>query len=417
MCAARLVALALMLGAAASCAPQPRQACTAGPDGAPLADRGIGGTGIDGAGTGVDHGPSRQADRGIGGTGVVGVVTGFGSVCVDGLEIGIAGARIDVDGAPATPAVLRAGQVVAVRAWGDMLAAETVTVRHAVIGPVDFVSDEALVVAGQSVVTRSLDFPPRHRPRPGEWIAVSGLPRPDGRISGTRIDPAPSGLLLVRGRALRDGDRLRVGALPIPSGEIAAGAFVVARGTAGPAGLIVGSVEPDPIAENPLHYFGPGVARLVLQAYMVAGPNGLSLAGGPTLPTVPGVAPVVGMPQVAVILSGPGFPAANLAAGLPSFGAASAGLTSVTPASGGLPASVTGPPGGLPGGAPQIVGLGIFGAAGIAGLPFPGSPGGGGALSGASPTGLSPRGGLVQPTPPLHGLIHGLPGFGPAMHR
>jgi hypothetical protein len=55
--------------------------CQIGPDDGPaVADRGIGGTGI-------DDNAIQTADRGIGGTGIVGVITGFSSVCVDGLEV------------------------------------------------------------------------------------------------------------------------------------------------------------------------------------------------------------------------------------------------------------------------------------------------------------------------------------------
>ena len=286
------------------------------------------------------------------------MITGFGSVCLDGLEITLQSARIDIDGAPASAQALRAGQFVAIRATGETaLSAETVSIRRQVVGPVESVSDEMIEVAGQSVVTRAVEQPELAHVRPGTWIAVSGLPRPDGRIAATRIDRiAEAGDVLVRGPAVADGGHLRVGRLPIPSGMITAGAFVMARGTAGPDGLTVTSVEPDLLADDPGRYFGPGITRVVLQAFITPGPGMLSLVGGPTVSAAPGVAPLPGVPQVAVI----------------------------QPALGGLP---------------QAVGIGLPGAGGIPGLPgsagaaHPGVP---------IPLGPSPLPGPALPSPVLH---------------
>jgi hypothetical protein len=363
-----LTTLTAAAGIAASCATTPTPfACRAGPDGAqPVADRGIGGTGAQAA-------PPRTADRGIGGTGIVGVVTGFGSICVNGLEVALDDrSRIDIDSTPASAGALRAGQVVALHAADDPeLSAESVSVRHAVIGPVQSVSDDALTVAGQVVVTRSVTWPHPAPLKPGDWVAVSGLPRPDGRISGTRIDPAPPGPLLVRGPAQRDGDAMRVGALPIPASSIAAGKFVTVRGAVDGGIMSIASVASDPVANDPVGYFGPATTRFVLQGFVTIGPNGLSLTGGPAVPVAAGVSPVGGVPEVVV---------------LQRFGA----------------------------GLPQAIGIGPFGAGGIGGLPAsnPGSavgplqPGG----AGLAPSLPSPPGfGLRPPGPgifPGPGGIH-----------
>ncbi len=96
---------------------QPGSVCHVGPDGgpvggpAPVAERGIGGTGapvsmvmtagqtVVPAAAGQAAKGDAMADRGIGGTGIIGVVTGFASICVNGLEVQYDNTvPVDIDG-------------------------------------------------------------------------------------------------------------------------------------------------------------------------------------------------------------------------------------------------------------------------------------------------------------------------------
>ena len=191
----------LLLALLASCAPPPTLPGPPPPLPAPEAERGIGGTG---APNGAPNG-TFEAERGIGGTGIIGVITGFGSIFVDGLEVRYGtGTEVSVDDANATPAALREGQVVAVSAVGptSALVAESISVVHEVAGPVEAVEDGGRMVrvAGQEVVIPAAipDQVGGGLAR-GDWVAVSGLQRPDGAIVATRIDPSPAGLVRVRG--------------------------------------------------------------------------------------------------------------------------------------------------------------------------------------------------------------------------
>jgi Domain of unknown function (DUF5666) len=161
-----------------------------------MADRGIGGTGS----------PDRRlADKGIGGTGIIGVVTGLGSVCVNGFEVSYDPAiQVSVDGRPDSAGVLRVGQLAAIEAAGpeDGLTARRLSIRHEVTGPVEASSDgaTALRVAGQSVsVPANVQGDPLVSP--GEWVAVSGLRSPAGRVLATRLDVRPPGRALIHGSA------------------------------------------------------------------------------------------------------------------------------------------------------------------------------------------------------------------------
>ncbi len=271
----------LVLGFLVSCAPVL----------IPIADRGIGGTGSPAAGV-----PLATADRGIGGTGIVGVITGFGSIFVDGFEVGYnAATTVDIDGTPASTAALRTGQVVAIDAAGPATAleAESVAVRHEVAGPVQAVSDNGRVVevAGQSV---ALEGPlgAGAALRPGAWVAVSGLRRPDGSIDATRIDPSPPGFVRVRGRLVEGPGGLGIGALPVvpaPGISAAPGQFVTVSGRYAGGRLLAGSVAPDLVATDPFAHFGPHVGRVFVESYVSAAsgrlstPTGLDVRAAPSL--------------------------------------------------------------------------------------------------------------------------------------
>lgn len=316
---ARLLAFALLTASCASpdigyapAAAEPPPAdtgatvCKVGPDGGPvLGDRGIGGTGAaSGAvqtaergigGTGATAGGMRSADRGIGGTGIIGVITGFASVCLDGREVALDDAvPVLVDGERASATALRAGQLAVVEAAGTSTAlqARSVAVRHEVSGPVEAVAaDGALRVAGQRVAISGETW--GGVPRPGEWVAVSGLRRPDGVIAATRIDRrAPGGdLVTVHGPLVVGPDgTLRIGALEVqPAMGIpvaAPGQFVTAFGHYRDGSVLLAeSVTPDVLAEDPVAYFGRSVGVVVVEAYASVGGGRLRL--GRRLDAVP----------------------------------------------------------------------------------------------------------------------------------
>lgn len=253
--------------------------CRIGPDDGPvLADRGIGGTGI-----------SAEGDRGIGGTGstggtgILGVITGFASVCVNGLEVHTAPTlAVELEGVAASTAQLRAGQVVMVEAGGppEALRARRLAVRYEVIGPVEQQrGTEGLRVAGQE-----LRFTPEMRGgsawRIGDWVAVSGLRRPDGRIMATRIDRRDPGPVLVRGIVERDAQGLHIGALPFqPPLTLRPGAAVTVTGRFAAGRFVTESVSGDLLHTDPARAFGSSVERLVIDSYFTMTDGMLWLGG------------------------------------------------------------------------------------------------------------------------------------------
>jgi len=229
-----------------------------------VADRGIGGTGA----------PEVQtADRGIGGTGIIGVITGFASVCVAGKEVALPDTvPARMDGQPVPLDALRAGQFVAMEATGpaDSLQAQQITVRHAVVGPVEAAGSGTMMVAGQSVVLAGA-IGPATNAKPGDWVAVSGLREPDGVILATRVDPAPPGPVLVRGELVRIYGAARIGALTVllPDGsDIPSGFPVTVTGRLNGAVLVANSVTPDTAADSPSAYFGPDITSFVVESYV-----------------------------------------------------------------------------------------------------------------------------------------------------
>ena len=241
-------------------------ACHVGDDGArPMTDRGIGGTG--GA-------AARTADRGIGGTGIIGVITGFASVCVDGEEVALADhAAVEVDGASASLADLRAGQVVSLRATGrsGSLQTQAIAVMHLAIGPVAATSQGRMTVAGQLVLTMEAGGA-AIAAKPGEWVAVSGLRDPAGAIAATRIDPAPAGLVLLRGMLDREPGPAHIGTMPVrlpDDGKPPLMGSVTVAGRLRDGELVADSVMPDAAAEGPAELFGSGVENFIVEAYVV----------------------------------------------------------------------------------------------------------------------------------------------------
>jgi len=180
---------------------------------------GTGGTGFTGSGTG-GTGLRGDESSGTGGTGVFGTVTGFGSVCVNGLEIEYDDdTRIEQEGREITAEELHVGQVVHVRTRTQApMHARHIQVETALGGPVEQVDREGgrLVVMGQTIVLRPnarvFDGPGDPRDLSavsmGGRISVSGLRRPDGLVSASRIDRRPdSARDITTGPAIVVGDR------------------------------------------------------------------------------------------------------------------------------------------------------------------------------------------------------------------
>ena len=245
--------------------------CRIGPNGGrPVADRGIGGTGAPTIDT---------VDRGIGGTGIIGVITGFASVCVAGEEVSLpsdVSARIDED--PAQLDDLRAGQVVAIEAAGQSgaLQARRIVVRHVVIGPVQAIGPGTMTVAGQ-LVSLAGATGSAIAAKPGQWVAVSGWDTGGAMIAATRIDPAPTGRVLVRGELVRIYATARIGSLPVqlpPGSNLPAGFPVTVTGRLQGGVLIADSATMDVAAESPSAYFGPSVNNFIIEGAVAV------LAGG-----------------------------------------------------------------------------------------------------------------------------------------
>ena len=278
-----------------------------------LAERGIGGTG---AGGGVlapsSPQPAKPAgpDRGIGGTGasggilrtagvsttgstgIVGVITGFGSVCLDGLEVQYDPAQpVDTETGAASTAELRAGELAVVTADGDApaLFADSIAIRHEVIGPVESISVESVTadsisapdgrvmqVAGQSVLLHG--GLTGQAPAPGDWVAVSGLRDARGAIVATRLDrvdpAARQGVVLVHGRLVARDGVLRLGHLlvqPRAGVQVADGEFVAVTGLLDAHDTLdATSFLPDPLQADPATGFSASVSTLYVETYVDA---------------------------------------------------------------------------------------------------------------------------------------------------
>lgn len=172
-------------------------------------DRGIGGTGA------IPFSDGDGDDRGIGGTGVIGTIRKFGSVIVNGLEVGYgADVAVRIDGVPAAPADLRIGQVVRLVAGRTEsgLSTHQIDVSHEVVGPISTRNGRRMTVLGQTIYApaRSMRF------GVGQTIAVSGLRRNDGTIVASLIEPSVSNRARVAGPLdLSANGTPRIGALAL----------------------------------------------------------------------------------------------------------------------------------------------------------------------------------------------------------
>lgn len=239
------------------------------------------------------------ADRGIGGTGIVGVITAFGSVWVDGVEVEItADTAIDSDGRPVAAEELRLGQVAIIEASdaGAGLTASTVSIRHEVSGPVEAVEDggSLMIVAGQRVVLVGA-VPGDTGARRGDWVAVSGIRRPDGDIVASRIDKTLAGLVTVHGALAGSGSSLRIGRLGV-EGEVPAElSSVTVSGRYEGGVLIAEAVSPDLLVTDPAAHFSDDVDRILVETYVRPVDGSLELNGSVlAVGAGPGVRSIVG---------------------------------------------------------------------------------------------------------------------------
>ena len=258
------------------------------------ADRGIGGTGA-----------ANFADRGIGGTGataVFGAITAFGSVFVNGFEIENSRLReIEMDGQPAPIAVLRRGQVARVIARWDAggLEADSIAVEHAVIGPVEHVAPNVIVVAGQTV--RLLPGAEGALVAVGERVAVSGFRAANGDIRASRIDRAAGADTMVTGEPVRTGPGWQIGALQIVASDSAdwTGRRVRLRGRLVAVAAGVSRLVVEQVSAAPLLTLRVGLDHAVVQAIGLASGerirlgDGIDARNGAAIGTLPQSRPVI----------------------------------------------------------------------------------------------------------------------------
>jgi Domain of unknown function (DUF5666) len=290
-------------------------ACHFAPDGsAPavkgehLAERGIGGTGpISSPGTTAptptpSTNPTAPSGGGIGGTGVSGIVTGFGSICLDGLEVGLAtGLHVTADGSPTDAMRLRAGQRVALIASWESGQAVTaaIGIRHEVVGPIEAIQASQVIVAGQTVKL-ALGFWRAVPLQVGNWVAVSGLPMQNGVILATRMDAAEIGPVLIRGILQHGSSGTRIGSLPL-MGKIPmdSGTRVSISGHERAGTLVVDRAVPDLLETDPPAFFGPEARHFIIQSFIHRGGSAdISVSGVSAAPAMGPLGPV-GLPNAA----------------------------------------------------------------------------------------------------------------------
>lgn len=154
----------------------------------------LGSCGGDGGGDGVTPPPPTNVTT-------TGAITGFGSVYVNGIRYTTAGADIEIDGAKATQADLKVGQVVDIKGTMDDGSAKADVIRyhHNLEGPVTAIEGLTFVAMGQTVRVSSdtsLGEPITIDPdllvikglALGDVVEVSGLIEADGSIEATRVD-------------------------------------------------------------------------------------------------------------------------------------------------------------------------------------------------------------------------------------
>jgi hypothetical protein len=342
----------LLLLLLAGCATAPR-----------IADKGIGGTGLDLGGglvvqpdalradkgiggTGITGDDPALADKGIGGTGIVGTVTGFGSIFVNGIEAMLGRDTIvTIDGA-ASEAALSLGQIVRIEAegTGSVVQSRRIDIVHEVVGPVAGIATDgaSLVVLGQTVALPN----GLAAPKAGDWVAVSGLRRLDGTIVASRLDQAAAGAALVAGPVVRlASGASAIGALPLAGAgdALPPGRRAIVSGLAQNGTLAVARAALEPIVP-----FDGRFGLLSLETYvrlpsgtsqraildLVVRPGGLALRHA-TFPATQPALPPPAAPRPPAVTPAPASEAAPPASGNATRGPPAA--TSATSAPAPLP--------------------------------------------------------------------------------
>jgi hypothetical protein len=231
-------------------------------------DRGIGGTGV------VEE---PENDRGIGGTGVIGTIRRFGSIVVNGLRISYRpDVKVRVDGKPAGVSALKVGQVVRVIAArrSGHYSTKAIEVTSEVVGYVESVSHDHLIVLGQTVSIAGLAQPGHWEA--GEHVAVSGLRRPDGAIVASRIDRRAGGTARVAGPIIRLSNGLiKIGALTLIGVDPALiGRRAVLDGRLVAGGFLVTA------SQDELSLLRPYAERLSIETYVAGEGRKLALGSG-----------------------------------------------------------------------------------------------------------------------------------------
>ncbi len=230
-------------------------------------DQGIGGTG-------AAPKPPTSGDRGIGGTGVIGTIRRFGSIYVNDLRIAYPpSADVFIDGARVRASDMKIGHVVQTIATGADTALVTgrIDIASEVIGTVDKIVPNGLIILGQSVDLRGLrqrDF------KAGAFVAVFGQRRPNGVIVASLIEPRRPGRTKIAGPLAVDAaGRLSIGGLALRG---------VPSGLAGSRISVEGERQGDVYGvsrfRNLARPFGPEVGRVSIEGFLA--PAGGRLGSG-----------------------------------------------------------------------------------------------------------------------------------------
>jgi hypothetical protein len=256
----------------------------------------------DAGGIGGTGGP--VADSGIGGTGIVGTITGFGSILVNGYEVEIAhDTTVTWDGEPAAAGSLRVGHVVAIEAArvDGRLTARTVDLLPAVLGPIARIDagegmievlgqqgriERETVIAGGSDETMRLG-----KLTVGDRVEISGVRAEDGVIVASRIDRGsrdgePRALVSGSATQVRPGE-FAVGGLRIETaGTSETGAVVEGRGVRVRGSIEGGRFVARRLSVDPEVPFSGRLRRLSIEGFVEQ-----QTAGQPT--RLVGPAPIV----------------------------------------------------------------------------------------------------------------------------
>lgn len=235
-------------------------------------DQGIGGTGV------VAPPENEDGDRGIGGTGVIGTIRKFGSIYVNGLRIAYPkNVIVRIDGDTAHVADLKLGQVVRVVAQrrNGVYSTGAIDVTSEVVGPIEAISSHSMTVLGQTVLLDGV--PGAAHWKAGDFVAVSGLRRPDGGIAASLISSRPNGPARVAGPVHEGpGGVLKIGALNLKGADralVGRRAFVEGR-------MVDQSLEVDRANSEDSLFVRRDLRQLLIEAYVERTPGGLRLGSG-----------------------------------------------------------------------------------------------------------------------------------------